>query len=81
MNLKKVFISAFKFMKEQVWYYLKKLKLHNTVKTIQDIQWIITVPAIWDDIAKLRADFAFFRHSEIIDMFLLHVHNINIVQK
>merc|ERR1712157_656992 len=49
---KKVFISAFKFMKEQVWCYLKKLKLHNTVKSIQDIEWIITVPAIWDDIAK-----------------------------
>eukprot|EP01083_Nonionella_stella_P014674 41200_1 len=48
----RVFVSVFQFMKEQVWYYLKKLKLHHTVKSIQDIQWIITVPAIMDDVAK-----------------------------
>eukprot|EP01084_Bolivina_argentea_P021874 40659_1 len=45
----KVFIAAFKYVNKLCQQYLKK----NKIKTTNDnIQWIITVPAIWTDESK-----------------------------
>ena len=56
MDASTVFIEAFKHIKEIV---MTKLNAHADkkgidvdIKDIYDIQWIVTVPAIWDDTAK-----------------------------
>eukprot|EP00485_Elphidium_margaritaceum_P019212 CAMPEP_0202731308 /NCGR_PEP_ID=MMETSP1385-20130828/187081_1 /ASSEMBLY_ACC=CAM_ASM_000861 /TAXON_ID=933848 /ORGANISM="Elphidium margaritaceum" /LENGTH=472 /DNA_ID=CAMNT_0049397601 /DNA_START=121 /DNA_END=1536 /DNA_ORIENTATION=+ len=46
-----VFVSAFKHIQSEALKFMhKKLKLDNIQN--EDIQWIITVPAIWSDRAK-----------------------------
>ena len=56
MHSEIVFIEAFKHIKRHVFKDLNKdMKKYNsevTIENIKDIQWIITVPAIWNDIAK-----------------------------
>ena len=52
-----VFIAAFKHLQKEAKKYLKKAKVTKKIfKNCQDsdIQWIITVPAIWNDAAKLQ---------------------------
>ena len=52
-----VFIAAFKELQKQANSYLKRNKVSKKLFkkcTTQDIQWIITVPAIWNDKAKYR---------------------------
>ena len=45
-----VFISAFKHIQEEAFKFLKKKKIRGINN--DEIQWIITVPAIWNDHAK-----------------------------
>jgi len=45
-----VFIAAFKHLKSESLKFLKKKKIRNILDN--EIQWIITVPAIWSDSAK-----------------------------
>ena len=46
---RKVFTQAFKFIKEQMLNIISnKLNVNDT----KDIQWIVTVPAIWSDYSK-----------------------------
>ena len=56
MDAEIVFIAVFKHIKEQVFTGVyKELKRRNidcNINTIRDIQWIVTVPAIWDDTSK-----------------------------
>ena len=56
MDAETVFIAAFKFIKKQGFKNLKNDFISNNINfqihSINDIQWILTVPAIWDDIAK-----------------------------
>ena len=56
MDAEIVFVAAFKFIKDIVIQNLKKefkkSKISVKIDSIKDIQWIVTIPAIWDDIAK-----------------------------
>ena len=58
MDASIVFIEAFKYIKKIVMKRLtrnaneKGSRSILKIKDIYDIQWIVTVPAIWDDIAK-----------------------------
>ena len=51
-----VFIEAFKHLKAEVFKNLKKIikksKMDIVINDVKDIQWIVTIPAIWDDVAK-----------------------------
>eukprot|EP01084_Bolivina_argentea_P248128 415034_1 len=47
-----VFIAAFKYLQTLAKTYLKKKRIKNIKDS--DIQWIITVPAIWNDNAKIK---------------------------
>jgi len=52
-----VFIAAFKYLQKEAKEYLGRNRLmKKSFKTCtdSDIQWIITVPAIWNDAAKLQ---------------------------
>eukprot|EP01083_Nonionella_stella_P028421 78252_1 len=46
----KVFVEALKYLKSEAQKYFRKLKI-GKIKDSQ-IQWILTVPAIWNDAAK-----------------------------
>eukprot|EP01084_Bolivina_argentea_P316202 548042_1 len=49
----KVFIEELKHLKKEAMKYLKKMKKIKKLKfKPSDIQWILTVPAIWDETAK-----------------------------
>mmetsp|Transcript_54411 Transcript_54411/g.90133 ORF Transcript_54411/g.90133 Transcript_54411/m.90133 type:complete len:725 (-) Transcript_54411:82-2256(-) len=50
----KVFIEALKYIKSQVFKFLSKMKLQ--IKTVDDVQWILTVPAIWSEKAKFKME-------------------------
>ena len=56
MDSSKVFIAAFKHLKAEVFENLSESfedkYIDVEIECIQDIQWIVTVPAIWDDDAK-----------------------------
>ena len=43
-----IFVEALKYMKRQAFVALKALKIDK----IEQIQWVLTVPAIWSDRAK-----------------------------
>ena len=45
-----VFVAAFKHIQQEAFKFLKKQKIKDI--TNDEIQWIITVPAIWNDHAK-----------------------------
>ena len=48
-----IFIEAFKFMKQTIFNTFAKNNISiNKENPIKDIQWILTVPAIWSDRAK-----------------------------
>eukprot|EP01083_Nonionella_stella_P262378 892249_1 len=52
-----VFVAVFKHLQKQAKSYLKRHKLsRNLFKTLtdKDWQWIITVPAIWNDASKYK---------------------------
>eukprot|EP01083_Nonionella_stella_P184105 667188_1 len=52
-----VFVAVFKHLHEQANKYLKRNRLsRNLFKTLtdKDWQWIITVPAIWNDASKYK---------------------------
>lgn len=46
----KVFIQALQYIKNKVMTQI--LSLNLGVETTDDIQWVLTVPAIWDDLSK-----------------------------
>ena len=46
----RVFVEALKFLKSEAQKYFKKLKIGKLKE--DEIQWILTVPAIWNDVAK-----------------------------
>lgn len=46
----RVFVEALKFLKSEAQKYFKKLKIGKLKD--HEIQWILTVPAIWNDFAK-----------------------------
>ena len=50
MDSESVFVAAFKHIQNEAKRFLKKKKIKN-IKD-HEIQWIITVPAIWNDEAK-----------------------------
>merc|ERR1712129_278240 len=50
----KVFIEALKYIKSQVFKFFTKNKLQ--IENIDDIQWILTVPAIWSETAKYKME-------------------------
>merc|ERR1712228_380034 len=50
----KVFIEALKYIKSQVFKFFTKNKLQ--IENIDDIQWILTVPAIWSEKAKYKME-------------------------
>eukprot|EP01084_Bolivina_argentea_P283972 486512_1 len=52
----RVFIAAFTYLQDEAMRFLKKLFKKNTNPNLQDheIQWIVTVPAIWNDSAKYK---------------------------
>ena len=52
LESKIVFVAAFKYVHDLAKKLLKKKRIKNL--TNEDIQWIITVPAIWNDNAKYR---------------------------
>jgi len=60
----KVFIAALKFMKDQIFNVFQKKKVK--INGIQDIQWILTVPAIWSDRAKHKME-AWAQRAGLID--------------
>ena len=52
-----VFIAQLKFLKEKAADFMKqtfkrKKRIKYDEKTFTDVQWILTVPAIWSDKAK-----------------------------
>ena len=49
MLAKKVFSESIRFLKEHLMEALSKRK---TLFTVEDIHWVLTVPAIWSDAAK-----------------------------
>ena len=49
----KVFVEALKHLKKEAMKYLKKMKKIKKISfKSNDIKWILTVPAIWDETAK-----------------------------
>jgi len=50
----KVFIEALKYIKSQVFKFFQKNKL--SIDSINDVQWILTVPAIWSEKAKYKME-------------------------
>merc|ERR1712154_488757 len=50
----KVFIEALKYIKSQVFKFFQKTKL--SIDSINDVQWILTVPAIWSEKAKYKME-------------------------
>merc|ERR1712154_185935 len=46
----KVFVEALKYLKTEAQKYFRKLKVGKPKDS--EIQWILTVPAIWNDYAK-----------------------------
>ena len=50
----RVFIEALKYIKSQVFKFFTKNKLQ--IDNIDDIQWILTVPAIWSEKAKYKME-------------------------
>merc|ERR1712244_59656 len=48
------FIEALKYIKSQVFKFFTKNKLQ--IDNIDDIQWILTVPAIWSEKAKYKME-------------------------
>ena len=56
MSAEAVFVAAFEYIKtiviENLQSELKKSKIAVEINGMKDIQWIVTVPAIWDDMAK-----------------------------
>jgi len=50
----RVFIEALKYIKSQVFKFFTKNKLQ--IENIDDIQWILTVPAIWSEKAKYKME-------------------------
>ena len=66
-----VFVEAFKHIKSIVFDYIaghaKKNGIRNLkINDIYDIQWIVTIPAIWDDIAKNKM-ITWIKDAELID--------------
>jgi len=55
----RVFIEALKYIKTQVFKFFTKNKL--SIDNIDDIQWILTVPAIWSEKAKYKMEQWAFR--------------------
>eukprot|EP01084_Bolivina_argentea_P304262 525417_1 len=49
-----VFIAALKFIRNHIFKVFSDKKIQ--IKSIDDIQWILTVPAIWSDRAKHKMD-------------------------
>ena len=45
----KVFSESIKYLKDQL---LEALAKKATTMTLEDIHWVLTVPAIWSDAAK-----------------------------
>ena len=56
MDSEIVFTQAFEFLKDEVMENLmhsfEDRQIEINITRIQDIQWIVTIPAIWDDSAK-----------------------------
>eukprot|EP01083_Nonionella_stella_P013584 38221_1 len=52
VSTEKVFIAAFKHLESEALKFLKKKKIKDIDNS--EIQWIITVPAIWNDTAKYK---------------------------
>merc|ERR1712154_711978 len=50
----RVFIEALKYIKTQVFKFFTKNKLQ--ISNVDDIQWILTVPAIWSEKAKYKME-------------------------
>ncbi|ETO01390.1 hypothetical protein RFI_36050 [Reticulomyxa filosa] len=46
-----VLVEAFKFMRKHIMKVLRDTKF---VEKIEDVQWVVTVPAIWSNTAKNR---------------------------
>jgi hypothetical protein len=46
-----VLAQAFKYLKDHIMQELRNTK---TIETCEDVQWIVTVPAIWSNTAKAR---------------------------
>jgi len=55
----RVFVEALKYIKSQVFKFFTKNKLQ--IDRIDDIQWILTVPAIWSEKAKYKMEQWAFR--------------------
>eukprot|EP01084_Bolivina_argentea_P006327 11986_1 len=47
-----IFIAAFKYIQLEAFKFLKSKKIKNI--KMNEIQWIITVPAIWNDKSKYK---------------------------
>lgn len=52
VSAEKIFMYTIKAITDALIEHIRKIKLFTTTRK-ENIRWVITVPAIWDDISKL----------------------------
>lgn len=52
VSAEKIFMYTIKAITDALIEHIRKIKLFPTTRK-ENIRWVITVPAIWDDISKL----------------------------